>query len=261
MIAYHSVSVIADAILKGILIYNNLLALKAMMKCAENKNYRGIGKYMENGFLGIEDESESVSKNLEYAYDDWCIAQVSKRMNIDHYENLFSSRSLSWRNLFDPKTNFIRPRYNGGWLEPLEPREVNNNYTEANAWQYTFFTPHDVNTMIDLMGGKENYEKKLDELFSTSSQTTGRDQADITGLIGQYAHGNEPSHHMAYLYAYAGAPQKTQKILHQVKTEFYKNDPDGLIGNEDCGQMSAWYIFSSLGFYPVCPGDPSAWTR
>lgn len=259
MIGYHSVSVITDAFLKGIRNYNSSLALKAMMKSAENKNYRGIGKYMENGFLGIEEESESVSKNLEYAYDDWCIAELIVNSPIDEYNELkngYSKRSVSWRNLYDPKTNFIRPRSNGGWLEPFEPREVNNNYTEANAWQYTFFTPHDINSMIDLMGGKENYEKKLDELFSTSSQTTGRDQADITGLIGQYAHGNEPSHHMAYLYAYAGAPQKTQKVLHQIKTEFYKNDPDGLIGNEDCGQMSAWYVFSSLGFYPVCPGDP-----
>jgi len=255
MIGYHSVSVIADAYLKGINNFNDSLLLTSMMHSAFNSNYRGIGNYEMNGFLGIEHESESVSKTLEYAYDDWCIAQVSNRMNINHYENLFSNRSLSWRNLFDSKTNFIRPRSNGGWLEPFEPREVNNNYTEANAWQYTFFTPHDINSMIDLMGGKENYEKKLDELFSTSSQTTGRDQADITGLIGQYAHGNEPSHHMSYLYAYAGAPQKTQKVLHQIKTEFYKNDPDGLIGNEDCGQMSAWYVFSSLGFYPVCPGD------
>jgi len=259
MIGYHSVSVIADAYAKDIKDYNANYLLSAMVSSALNAEYRGIGKYSELGFLGIEHESESVSKTLEYAYDDWCIANFSHKLHEkgnDQSDEMFFNRSLSWRNLFDPTTNFIRPRSNGGWLEPFEPREVNNNYTEANAWQYTFFTPHDINSMIDMMGGKENYEKKLDELFSTSSQTTGRDQADITGLIGQYAHGNEPSHHMAYLYAYAGAPQKTQKVLHQIKTEFYKNDPDGLIGNEDCGQMSAWYVFSSLGFYPVCPGNP-----
>jgi predicted alpha-1,2-mannosidase len=259
MIGYHSVSVIADALSKGIKDFDANYALSAMVSSALNAEYRGIGKYSELGFLGIEHESESVSKTLEYAYDDWCIANFSNKLHEkrnDQSDEMFFNRSLSWRNLFDSKTNFIRPRSNGGWLEPFEPREVNNNYTEANAWQYTFFVPHDVNTMIDLMGGNEKFEAKLDELFSTSAQTTGRTQADITGLIGQYAHGNEPSHHMAYLYAYAGAPQKTQKVLHQIKTEFYKNAPDGLIGNEDCGQMSAWYVFSSLGFYPVCPGDP-----
>lgn len=258
MIGYHSVSVIADAYSKGIKDFDAQKILVAMRASAENRGYRGLDNYLNNGFLGVEDESESVSKTLEYAYDDWCIAEMEKLYFGNGNARVFDFhlRSDSWRNLFDLNTDFIRPRSNGGWLEPFEPREVNNNYTEANAWQYTFFTPHDINTMIDLMGGNANYEKKLDELFSTSSQTTGRDQADITGLIGQYAHGNEPSHHMAYLYAYAGAPQKSQKILHQIKTEFYKNGPDGLIGNEDCGQMSAWYVFSSLGFYPVCPGDP-----
>ena len=259
MIGYHSVSVITDAFVKGINNFDGNYALSAMVSSALNTEYRGIGKYSEFGFLGIEHESESVSKSLEYAYDDWCIAKFAKIIHEkrnDQSDEMFFERSLSWRNLFDTKTNFIRPRSNGGWLEPFEPREVNNNYTEANAWQYTFFVPHDINTMMDYMGGKEKFEAKLDELFTTTAQTTGRTQADITGLIGQYAHGNEPSHHMAYLYAYAGAPQKTQKILHQIKTEFYKNAPDGLIGNEDCGQMSAWYVFSSLGFYPVCPGDP-----
>lgn len=255
MIGYHSVSAIVDAYEKGIRDYPTEEVFHAMIASANKYDYRGLKHYNLNGFLSIEDESESVSKTLEYGYDDWCISLFTDDFNYDFFQN-FIDRSISWRNIFDSKTNFIRPRSNGGWLEPFEPREVNNNYTEANGWQYTFYVPHDINTMIDWMGGNKIFENKLDELFSTSSQTTGRTQADITGLIGQYAHGNEPSHHMAYLYDYVGAPHKTQKIVHQIKTEFYKNAPDGLIGNEDCGQMSAWYVFSSLGFYPVCPGDP-----
>jgi hypothetical protein len=149
----------------------------------------------------------------------------------------------------------MRPRKNGGWLTPFEPREVNNNYTEGNSWQYTFFVPQDVYGLIEMEGGKGKFEKKLDELFTTSNKTTGREQPDITGLIGQYAHGNEPSHHMAYLYDYVNKPEKTQERIHQIVKDFYKPTPDGLIGNEDCGQMSAWYVLSSLGIYEVCPGS------
>lgn len=147
----------------------------------------------------------------------------------------------------------MRPRKNGNWLSPFEPREVNNHYTEGNSWQYSFFVPQDVSGLIKLMVAKR-IEQKLDDLFSAKSETEGRVQVDITGLIGQYAHGNEPSHHMAYLYNYVAKPQKTQEKIHQILTEFYKNNPDGLIGNEDCGQMGAWYVLSSMGFYQVCPG-------
>ena len=253
MIGYHSVSVIADAYNKGIRNYDAELALAAMQKSADWNHY-GLPKFNQTGFLEMGDEHESVSKTLEYAYDDWCISQMATDMNNSAVANEYKIRSKGWMNLFDSKTNFIRPRANGGWLNPFEPREVNNNYTEANAWQYTFFVPHDITTMINSFGGKENFTNKLDELFSTKSETMGRDQADITGLIGQYAHGNEPSHHMVYLYNYASQPWKTQKLIHKIQTEFYKNTPDGLIGNEDCGQMSAWHVLSALGFYQVCPG-------
>jgi hypothetical protein len=150
----------------------------------------------------------------------------------------------------------MRPRKNGNWLSPFDPSEVNNHFTEANSWQYSFYVPQDMDGLIKLHESDAAFEKKLDELFSASSKTTGREQADITGLIGQYAHGNEPSHHMAYLYNYVGKPQKTIQIVHKILNEFYKNSPDGLIGNEDCGQMSAWYVFSAMGMYPVTPGLP-----
>jgi hypothetical protein len=150
----------------------------------------------------------------------------------------------------------MRPRKNGNWLSPFDPREVNNHFTEANSWQYSFFAPQDISGLISIMGGEKKFEQKLDELFKSSKETTGRTQVDISGLVGQYAHGNEPSHHMSYLYNYIGKPQKTQEKVYQILTEFYKNDPDGLIGNEDCGQMSAWYVLSSMGFYQVCPGKP-----
>jgi len=255
MIGYHSVSVMADAMVKGIQGFDYEKAFEAMKHSAEARNRFGLGAYIDHGCLSIDDENESVSKTLEYAYDDWCIAQVARLLKKDHDFKVYSERAQSWKNLFDPSTKFIRPRKNGGWYEPFDPHEVNNNYTEANGWQYTFFVPQDIETLISMSGGPDAFEKKLDELFSTSSQTTGREQADITGLIGQYAHGNEPSHHMAYLYQYIGKPEKTQALIHKVLTEFYHSAPDGLIGNEDCGQMSAWFVMSSMGLYQVCPGS------
>lgn len=254
MIGYHSVSVITDAYVKGIRNFDTQKALEAMKKSA-TWNHFGLPQYISNGFLSIEDEHESISKTLEYSYDDWCIAEFAKLLNDRTIFNEYINRSLSYKNIFDSKTGFMRPRINGGWISPFDPKEVNNNFTEANSWQYSFFVPHDISGLISLQGGKENFEKKLDELFTTSTQTTGREQADITGLIGQYAHGNEPSHHMAYLYNYIGKPNKTQFRVNQILNQFYKNSPDGLIGNEDCGQMSAWYILSSLGMYQVCPGN------
>lgn len=254
MIGYHSVSVITDAYVKGIRNFDTQKALEAMKKSA-TWNHFGLPQYISNGFLSIEDEHESISKTLEYSYDDWCIAEFAKLLNDRTIFNEYITRALSYKNIFDNNTGFMRPRINGGWITPFDPKEVNNNFTEANSWQYSFFVPHDISGLISLQGGKENFEKKLDELFITSTQTTGREQADITGLIGQYAHGNEPSHHMAYLYNYIGKPNKTQFRVNQILNQFYKNSPDGLIGNEDCGQMSAWYILSSLGMYQVCPGN------
>jgi hypothetical protein len=168
---------------------------------------------------------------------------------------IYSARAGYYENLYDPETGFIRPKKNGGFVTPFAPNEVTFNYTEGNAWVYSFFVPHDLFNLIKLHGGKEKFVAKLDELFTTTDKLTGREQPDITGLIGQYAHGNEPSHHIAYLYNYVGQPWKTQKYVRQILDEFYKPTPDGLIGNEDCGQMSAWYILSASGFYPVTPGN------
>jgi predicted alpha-1,2-mannosidase len=255
MIGYHSVPVIADAAFKDVNDFDKSLALEAMRKSAESKHRYGLGAYMRNGFLSAEDEHESVSKTLEYAYDDWCISRFALHLGDTAAYKTYSRRAQYWKNLFNPYNGFITPRENGNFLSPFDPYQVNNNYTEANGWQYNFFVPHDMGGMISKLGGMKNFEKKLDELFTAQDKTTGRQQADITGLIGQYAHGNEPSHHVAYLYNYAAAPWKTQQRVRQIMDEFYKNTPDGLIGNEDCGQMSAWFVMSAIGFYPVTPAS------
>jgi predicted alpha-1,2-mannosidase len=255
MIGYHAVSAIADAMAKGILPDSALALLQAAKASAEAPVF-GLDDYMRFGFLSIENESESVSKTLEYAYDDWCIAQMARMSGDTTLERQYLNRSQAWRNLLDPETGLMRPRENGRFMPRFEPREVNNHYTEANSWQYSFAVPHDLEGWIARLGGNARAEALLDSLFSVESRTVGREQADITGLIGQYAHGNEPSHHIAYLYNSIGKPAKTQQRVKQILDSFYHNRPDGLIGNEDCGQMSAWYVLSSLGFYPVCPGDP-----
>jgi len=255
MIGYHAVSVIADAAAKGIDGFDLQKAFDAMKHSAELRKYRGLGAYIDNGYLATEDERESVSKVLEYAYDDWCIAEVARMLGKTADYQRYSARAQSYKNVFDPASGFMRPRSNGNWVEPFDPREVTFGFTEANSWQYTFFAPQDVSGLIELMGGRGRFAQKLDQLFATDSRTTGREQADITGLIGQYAHGNEPSHHMAYLYNYVGQPWKTQSRVRQIMGQFYKPEPDGLIGNEDCGQMSAWYVLSAAGFYPVTPGS------
>jgi putative alpha-1,2-mannosidase len=281
MIGYHSVSVIADAMSKGIGGFDHWKAYEAAKHSAELDNF-GLASYKRRGYISMEDEQESVSKTLEYAYDDFCIAQMARLLLrekaltsgaanayisqggkrpttaqlLTDYRN-YIRRALSYRNLFDAQTGFMRPKRNGGWLSPFQPNEVSFHFTEGNSWVYSFFVPQDVSGLIDLYGGKAAFAKKLDELFSTTEKLSGRDQPDITGLIGQYAHGNEPSHHIAYLYDYAGEPWKTQKTVRKILDEFYKAPPDGLIGNEDCGQMSAWYVLSALGFYEVNPGQPN----
>jgi predicted alpha-1,2-mannosidase len=253
MIGYHSVPVMADALVKGVGGFDTTLALEAMMKSAE-WDHLGLPAYRQNGFIGVEDEHESVSKTLEYAYDDWCIAVVADMLGRKQEAAAFRKRAASYRNLYDAETGFMRPRRNGAFISAFDPREVNNHYTEANSWQYSFFVPHDVAGLIELMGGDPQAEAKLDGLFSAPSRTTGRSQADITGMIGQYAHGNEPSHHMAYLYDHIGRPWKTQSLVRTILDSLYQPGPEGLPGNEDCGQMSAWYVWSALGFYPVTPG-------
>ena len=253
MIGYHSVPVIADAYAKGLRDYDAHLALEAMLHSA-NQEHLGLSWYKKNGFIAASDEPESVSKNLEYAYDDWCIALLADSLKEEEIANDFYSRGQYYKNLYDPSTGFFRAKKSHSWFAPFRPEEVNFNYTEANAWQYSLFVPQDIAGHINLMGGKEKYEQHIDNMFSASSETSGRNQADITGLIGQYAHGNEPSHHMAYLYNYVGKPHKTQKIVRQIMDEQYTAFPDGLSGNEDCGQMSSWYVLSAMGFYSVTPG-------
>ena len=254
MIGYHAASVIADAAAKGIDGFDREQAFAAMKHSADLKHF-GLDDYTDHGYIGMEEERESVSKTLEYAYDDWCIAQMARLLGHRSDYNRFITRAQFYKNVFDPESGFMRPRTNADWLAPFDPREVSFSFTEANSWQYTFFVPQDINGLIDLMGGKQKFAHNLDKLFTADSKTTGRDQADITGLIGQYAHGNEPSHHMAYLYNYVNQPWKTQFRVRQILDNFYKPEPDGLIGNEDCGQMSAWYVLSAAGFYPVTPGS------
>jgi predicted alpha-1,2-mannosidase len=254
MIGYHAVPVIADAFLKGINNYDAEKAFEAM-KHSAIQDKLGLDSYKNFGFIPVEKESESVSKTLEYAYDDWTIAQMAKYLGKENDYKMFLERAQFYKNVFDPKTQFMRGRFRNTWFSPFDPYEVNFNYTEANAWQYSFYVPQDISGFANLLGGKQQLENQLDKLFSAKNETSGRNQADITGLIGQYAHGNEPSHHMAYLYNFVNKPSKTQEKVRQILSEMYQNAPDGISGNEDCGQMSAWYIFSSLGFYPVTPGS------
>jgi predicted alpha-1,2-mannosidase len=254
MIGYHSVSVMADAMAKGIKGFDYEKCFEAA-KHSAMLDQLGLDAYKRQGFISMDDENESVSKTLEYAYDDWCIAQMAEILNKKEEYNYFMKRSQSWKNVFDWNAGFMRPKKNGGWNKPFDPREINNNFTEGNSWQYSFFVPQDIYGLIQAYGGAAKFEAKLDEMFNSESKTTGREQADVTGLIGQYAHGNEPSHHMAYLYNYVGKPEKTTEKVHYILDNFYKNAPDGLIGNEDCGQMSAWYVLSSIGLYQVTPGQ------
>lgn len=258
MIGYHSVSVIADAYLKGIRGFDEKLALEAMVASAM-RNDPGLNAYRTKGYISSEDEAESVSRTLEYAYDDACIEKFASRsgqqVDIEEIRPSFSERSIfSPLSLYDPSTGFFRARRNGGFAPGFDPYEVNFNYTEANAWHYSLFAPHFIEYLLGL---RESPTKFLDDIFAANSATSGREQADITGLIGQYAHGNEPSHHIAYLYNRVGRPEKTRAMVRRIMHELYHDAPDGLSGNEDCGQMSAWYVLSALGFYPISPGIDS----
>ena len=253
MIGYHAIPVIVDAYNKGIRDFDTQLALKAMVEIATTDE---LGKkvYAENGIMEQGDEPESVSKQLEYAYDDWCIAAFADSLGEKEIANQFYYRALMYRNSFNAENQFMQPRINGGFASNFKPKEVTFSFTEANSFQYTLFAPQDIAGLIKLLGGKKGLENWLDKLFTTSSDLEGRNQSDITGLIGQYAHGNEPSHHMAYLYNYTDAPHKANFYINKILTEQYWNEPDGLSGNEDCGQMSSWYVLSALGMYAVTPG-------
>lgn len=254
MIGNHAIPVIADAIANGIEGFDKELAYEAMKASAEQdipeQNY-----YRSMGYIPADEIGSSVSKTLELAYDDWCIAKVAQILGKEEEAKKYNLRAQFYKNIFDVSTLKMRPRINGGWKKPFDPREVDFNFTEANSWQYSFYVPQDVENLIKISGGDAAFIQNLDSLFGTSSETTGRKQSDITGLIGQYAHGNEPSHHIAYLYSYAGASWKTQAMAARIQKEMYKDVPDGICGNEDCGQMSAWYVMSSLGFYSVQPAS------
>ncbi|HNI05187.1 MAG TPA: GH92 family glycosyl hydrolase [Flavobacteriales bacterium] len=255
MIGYHSVSVIADAYLKGIRGFDEKLALEAMLASADADHF-GLDAYRKRGYISSEDAPESVSRTLEYAYDDWCIARFAEATGHADVAERFLVRSRNWQNLLDPDTKFFRARRNGGFVEPFDPYEVNFHYTEANAWQYSLFVPHDMDRFIQLLGGTTGFTRRLDALFEARTTTTGRDQVDIAGLIGQYAHGNEPSHSFAYLYTRSSTPDLTAPYVSRIMNDLYHDAPDGLSGNEDCGQMSAWYVWSALGLYPALPGSP-----
>lgn len=254
MIGYHSVSVIADAWLKGLRGFDAERALQAMITSA-GKNSKGADYYIKNGFIPADMRKESVSCLLEFAYDDWCIARMAENLGKTDIAERFMKRSQSFVNVFDGSTKFFRgKRLDGNWETPFHPAEIARAYTEASAWQYRFFVPHDVNGLVQLFGGEPTFTEELDRLFTVTERMES-DISDISGLIGQYVHGNEPSHHMAYLYNYVGQPWKTQQMVRRIRKEMYRPTPEGLCGNEDCGQMSAWYVMSSIGLYPVCPGS------
>ncbi|MBB1060814.1 GH92 family glycosyl hydrolase [Marilutibacter spongiae] len=259
MIGYHAVPVIADAYMKGIRGYDADEALEAMVATASYGPYDGIAQYMELGYVPIDEEGEAASKTLEYAYDDWTIARMAEAMGRDDIAARFTRRAGNWRHAFDPATGFMRARKrDGSFREPFDPTAsgYGTDYTEGNAWQYSWYVPQDVAGLIQAHGGDDQLVARLDQVFDAQvDPSIFEHMEDITGLIGWYAHGNEPSHHVAYLYAYAGQPWRTQERLARIMSTQYKPTPDGLAGNDDLGQMSAWYLFTALGFYPVAPGS------
>ena len=254
MIGNHAIPVIADAYFAGIRDFDTEKALEAMV-ASQKDDFRGMGAYMKYGYIPIEVEGEATSKTLEYAYDDWCVARMAEDMGKTEIAKEFYARAQAYKNIYNPENQFFQGRRNGGWMRPFDPAQVNFTLTEANSYQYGFFVPQDVNGHIDLMGGRDSYAAKLDALFNAPENLTGRVQPDITGLIGQYAHGNEPSHNTVYMYNFVGQPTKTQKYVKQVMDDFYTDRRDGYSGNEDCGQMSAWAVWSCMGLYPATPAS------
>ncbi|MEP7246268.1 MAG: GH92 family glycosyl hydrolase, partial [Gammaproteobacteria bacterium] len=259
MIGYHAVPVIADAWLKGIRGYSADEALDAMIASASDPLYGGLDQYMKVGWVPADREPEGASKTLEYAYDDWTIARMAAAMGRTDVATRFNERAGYWRNVFDRKTGFVRARNaDGRFREPFDPTAAGyyGDYTEGNAWQYSWYMPQDTAGLIQLMGGNKRFAGKLDALFDAKVDPASFAHVeDISGLVGYYAHGNEPSHHIGYLYVYAGQPWRTQERLTQIVESQYHAAPGGLSGNDDLGQMSAWLLFTALGFYPVTPGS------
>lgn len=261
MTGYHSIPVIVDAYQKGIKGFDAEKAFSAM-KTTMMQDERGLNLYKQYGFIPYNLLDESVTITLEYAYDDWCVAQMAKALGKNEDYQFFLNRSKAYQHLFDPKTGFMRGKSADGksWNEPFDAKHSNHrehtDYTEGNAWQHSWFVPQNVEDFISLHGSNEVFAKRLEQLFTESSEITGSNvSADISGLIGQYAHGNEPSHHIAYMFNRAGKPWRTQYWVRHILDTQYNTTPNGLSGNEDCGQMSAWYVFSSMGLYPMNPAS------
>ncbi|QHL87593.1 glycoside hydrolase family 92 protein [Nibribacter ruber] len=260
MTGYHAVPVLADALLKGFL-PDKAEEIYAAMEASAAQNVRGTDFYRTYGYIPADKDGWSVTKTLEYAYDDWCIAQVAKKLGKQADYQKYLKRAASYRALFDKQMLFMRgKKADGSWVTPFNPfyseHGFEGAYIEGTTWQHSWFVPHDVQGLINLFGSERAFVQHIDSTFNASSKMEGENVSpDISGLIGQYAHGNEPSHHIAYLYNYAGQPWKTQEKVRQILTTMYSAQPDGLAGNEDCGQMSAWYVFSAMGFYPVNPAD------
>jgi predicted alpha-1,2-mannosidase len=259
MIGYHAVPIIADAYMKGIRGYDTKAALDAMVASATYAPYGNLGAYMKLGYVPVDNDSEAASKTMEYAFDDWTIAQMAKATGNDAVAVNFSKRAGFWRNNFNMADGFVEPRLaSGEYRKPFDPAKAGaaSGFTEGNAWQYSWYQPQDEQGLIELLGGKGKLTAKLDAMFDQKVDPSKyADVEDISGMIGQYIHGNEPSHHLPYLYMYAGAPLRTQARLKQIVDSQYKPTPDGLVGNDDLGQMSAWLVFTALGFYPVAPAS------
>ena len=254
MIGYHSIPVIADAWLCGIRTFDGNKALDAMVS-SSNQDWTSPG-YNKYGYVPSDLYGQAVSETLEMAYDDWCIARMAEDLGRKDVADEYYARSKRYENLFDPATRFFRGKDSeGNWVEPFDPLVKTDDFTEAVPWQFRFFVPHDVQNLEKLMGGREKTQAALDSLFTYEALELTDDIVDMTGLIGEYAHGNEPSHNMAYLFTYLGQPEKTQHYVRRILSELYSATPEGISGNEDCGQMSAWYVMSALGFYPACPAS------
>lgn len=254
MIGYHAVPVIVDAYLKGIGDFDPVKALEACVTTANRDDYRSIGFYKEKGYVASDQENWSMSKTMEYAYDDYCIARMAEAMGEKEIADEFYRRSQNYRNVFNPETSFMQPRDSkGNFIPNYDPEAYIEDICESNGWQYYWSVAHDIDGLIELTGGEARFAERLDSMFTY--ETTDKSKLPIfsTGMIGQYAHGNEPGHHVIYLYNRVKQPWKTQQYAAQVMHTLYKNTPDGICGNEDCGQMSSWYVFSAMGFYPVDP--------
>ena len=254
MIGYHAVPVIVDAYLKGIGDFDPVKAIEACVTTANRDDYRSIGFYKEKGYVACDQENWSMSKTMEYAYDDYCIARMAEAMGEKEIADEFYRRSQNYRNVFNPETSFMQPRDSkGNFIPNYDPEAYIEDICESNGWQYYWSVAHDINGLIELTGGEARFAERLDSMFTYETADKSKLPIFSTGMIGQYAHGNEPGHHVIYLYNRVKQPWKTQQYAAQVMHTLYKNTPDGICGNEDCGQMSSWYVFSAMGFYPVDP--------